>query len=220
MKRIALYVVGLFFLAIGIAFSIQAALGVSPVSSLAYAFALVTGMSVGLMTVVANMIFIIMQVIFTKKINLREFGLQLLVAFLFGFYMDFALFLVRLLPTPETIFMRSIFLIISLFIVGIGLLGYFNAKLPLMPYDALTYAISDKFQMPFPKAKITSDLINVCLSLVICLIFIHSFGSVGIGTLIAAYFIGKILGVLMKRYKDLLQDWINRNGHEESTTEV
>ena len=43
MKRLILYVFGLFFLTLGISFSIQAGLGVSPVSSLAYAFALTTG---------------------------------------------------------------------------------------------------------------------------------------------------------------------------------
>jgi len=47
-KRFSLYIIGLFFLALGVSFSIQADLGVSPVSSLAYAFALASGLSVGM----------------------------------------------------------------------------------------------------------------------------------------------------------------------------
>ncbi|MCP1145072.1 YczE/YyaS/YitT family protein [Lysinibacillus endophyticus] len=220
MKRVALYVIGLFLLAIGVSFSIQASLGVSPVSSLPYALALVSGLSVGVMTVVSNILFIVLQVFLTKRFDLRDFSLQLLISFLFGFYMDFSLFLVRLLPTPETIIMRSIFLIISLFIVAFALLAYFNVKLPLMPYDSLTYAISNRFQMHFPKAKITSDLINVGISLIVCLICIQSFGSVGIGTLISAYFIGKILGMLMKKFQEPLLNWLNSGEQEESTTEL
>ena len=108
--------------------------------------------------------------------------------------MEATLFLVQLFPTPETIFARCVYLIISLFVVSAGLIGYFTAKLPLMPYDALTYVISERFKMKFSKAKITGDLINVFVAGAICLIFIQSFGSIGIGTLIAAYFIGKILG--------------------------
>ena len=57
-----------------------------------------------------------------------------------------------------------------------------------MPYDALTYVISEKFNLKFSKAKISSDLINVCVAGAICLIFIQSLGSIGIGTLIAALF--------------------------------
>nr|WP_309098666.1 hypothetical protein [Fredinandcohnia onubensis] len=51
-KRLSLYIIGLFFLSLGVSFSIQVDLGVSPVSSLAYAFALASGLSVGMMTIV------------------------------------------------------------------------------------------------------------------------------------------------------------------------
>jgi len=215
MKRLSLYVVGLFFLSLGVSFSIQANLGVSPVSSLAYAFALTSGLSVGMMTVAANILFIIVQVLLGKRLSLREAIVQLLITFLFGFYMDFTLFLVQLLPTPETIVMRWVFLIISLFIVSIGLLGYFNAKFPLMPYDELTFVISERFKMEFSKAKITSDLLNVVVAGLVCLVFIHSLGSIGIGTLVAAYFIGKIVGWLMKHYQKYLVQWINMDKKEK-----
>lgn len=63
-KRLALYIVGLFLLALGSTFSILADIGVSPVTSLAYALALTTGLSVGIMTVVANFIYILFQAVF------------------------------------------------------------------------------------------------------------------------------------------------------------
>ena len=211
MKRLCLYIVGLFFLSLGVSFSIQANLGVSPVSSLAYAFALSSGLSVGIMTVVANVLFIIVQFILSKRFNLRESIVQLIITFLFGFYMDLTLSLVQLLPTPETLVMRWVFLIISLFVVAIGLLGYFSAKFPLMPYDELTYVISEKFNTEFSKAKISSDLLNVGVAGLVCIIFIQSLGAIGIGTLVAAYFIGKIVGWLMKHYQKYLVQWINKD---------
>ena len=72
-KRLVLYVFGLFFLSLGVSFSIQAGLGVSPVSSLAYAISLTTGLSIGITTVLANVLFIIVQVILNKRIDLKEF---------------------------------------------------------------------------------------------------------------------------------------------------
>ncbi|QUW21949.1 hypothetical protein JSQ81_19620 [Sporosarcina sp. Marseille-Q4063] len=208
MKRLFVYIIGLFVLSLGVSFSIQAGLGVSPVSSLAYAFTLTAGLSIGMTTVIANILFIIIQAIISKQINMKEFMLQLIISFLYGFFMDATLFIIQLFPTPETLINRYIFLIISLFIISIGLLNYFTAKLPLMPYDALTFVISERFKWNFGKAKIISDLINVGIAGAVCLIFIHSFGSIGIGTLAAAYFIGKILGWMMKKYQHPLQQWV------------
>ena len=108
MKRLILYVLGLFFMSLGVSLSIQAGLGVSPVSSLAYALALTTGLSIGITTVLANVLFIIVQVILNKRIDLKEFVLQLIISFLFGFFMDATLFIVQLFPTPETIYCSNV----------------------------------------------------------------------------------------------------------------
>jgi len=215
-KRLVLYVFGLFFLSLGVSFSIQAGLGVSTVSSLPYAVSLTTGISIGMTTVMANVLFILIQVSLTRRITLQDFGAQLVIAFLFGFFMDVTLFLLQLLPTPETLFGRFGFLVISLFVVAVGLIGYFTAKLPLMPYDALTYVISEKCKMKFSKAKISSDLLNVGVAGSVCLVFIHSFGSIGIGTLLAAYFIGKILGWMISTFQQPLQRWVRGDGSRAS----
>lgn len=214
-KRLVLYVLGLFFLSLGVSFSIQADLGVSPVSSLPYALSLSTGMKIGMMTVAANILFIIVGSILTKSFIVKEVVGQLIISFLFGGFMDLTLLLVQLFPSPQTIGMKIIFLLISLFVVAVGLLGYFNAKLPLMPYDALTYAISARFKMVFSKAKITSDLLNVCVAGAVCLIFVHSIGAIGVGTVIAAYFIGKILGWMTKLYEVPLKEWLWAKPQEE-----
>ncbi|KMN45546.1 MULTISPECIES: YczE/YyaS/YitT family protein [Bacillus] len=210
MRRIILYVLGLFLLSFGVSLSIRAGFGVSPVSSLAYAMKLTTSLSLGFTTVLANVLFIIIQVILNKRIELNEFVVQLTISFLFGGFMNITLFIVQMFPTPETIFSRTIFLIVSFFVISAGLMGYFTAKLPLMPYDALTYAIHEKFNLKFSKAKISSDVINVCIAGGICIIFIQSLGSIGIGTLAAAYFVGKILGWLLSHYQQPLLQWTSK----------
>lgn len=207
-KRIVLYLFGLFVLSLGVSLSIRAGYGVSPVSSLAYATTLTTGLSIGLTSVLSNILFIIIQAILSKRVMFREFSSQLLMSFLFGFFMDGTLFLVKLLPIPDSMYTRMALLIISLFVVSAGIISYITAKLPLMPYDALTIVISEKFNIKFSKAKISSDLINVCLAGSICLIFIQSLGSIGIGTFIAAYFIGKIIGWMIRHFQQPLQNWV------------
>lgn len=219
MKRITLYVLGLFVLAFGVSFSILAGFGVSPVSSLPVAVALSSGLSVGVTTVITNLLFIFLHSLLYKRMNVKDIAAPLIVAFLFGFFTDITLFLLKLFPTPETIVARSTYLLVSLFAISAGLLGYMTAKLPLMPYDALTYAIYERLKMKFSKAKILLDSLNVSLAGAICLIFIQSLGSIGIGTLIAAYLIGKILGWMLTRFKPFLLSWLHTTETNPNTKE-
>ena len=47
-RRIALYIAGLFILALGVSLSVKSGLGVSPLNSVPYALTLVTGMDLSL----------------------------------------------------------------------------------------------------------------------------------------------------------------------------
>ena len=210
-KRISIYIIGLFLLSLGATFSILAGIGVSPVTSLPYALALITPLSVGITTVLANFVFIILQAIILKEIRWKNFFIQLIISFLFGFFMDFTIWLTNGLPEATSIVLIIVYLAISLILVALALLLYFTANLPTMPYDSLTYVIANTWKMPFSKAKITSDMLNVVLSLVICLLFIQSFGAIGIGTFIAAYGIGKIVGVLLHKLQPSLKQWVYKN---------
>ncbi len=210
-KRLSIYIIGLFLLALGATFSILAGIGVSPVTSLPYALALITPLSVGVTTVVANLLFIIFQALLLKEVRWKNFFIQLIIAFLFGAFMDITIWLTDRLPDANSIALIIVYLILSLIIVAFGLLFYFTANLPMMPYDSLTYVIANTWKMPFSKAKITSDMINVVLSLVICLLFIQSFGAIGIGTFIAAYGIGKIVGVFLHKLQPSLKQWVFKN---------
>ncbi len=210
-KRLSIYIIGLFLLALGATFSILAGIGVSPVTSLPYALALITTLSVGITTVVANLLFIIFQALLLREVQWKNFFIQLIIAFLFGSFMDITIWLTKNLPDANSLALIIVYLILSLIIVAFGLLFYFTAKLPMMPYDSLTYVIANTWKMPFSKAKITSDMLNVVLSLVICLLFIQSFGAIGIGTFIAAYGIGKIVGVFLQKLQPSLKQWVFKN---------
>ena len=210
-KRLSIYIIGLFFLALGATFSILAGIGVSPVTSLPYALALITPLSVGVTTVLANFVFIILQAILLKEIHWKNFFIQFIISFIFGSFMDLTIWLTKGLPAANSFALIIIYIILSLVIVAFGLLLYFTANLPTMPYDSLTHVIANTWKMPFSKAKITSDMLNVVISLLICLLFIHSFGAIGIGTFVAAYGIGKIVGVLLHKFQPALQQWVFKN---------
>ena len=210
-KRISIYILGLFLLALGATFSILAGIGVSPVTSLPYALALITPLSVGVTTVLANLVFIILQALILKEIRFKNFIIQLIIAFLFGSFMDLTIWLTKSLPEANSIALIIIYLALSLVIVAFALLLYFTANLPTMPYDSLTHVIANRWKMKFSKAKIISDMLNVIISLIICLLFIQSLGAIGIGTFIAAYGIGKIVGIFIHKLQPSLKQWVFKN---------
>ena len=220
-KRFVLYVVGLFFLALGVSLSIRANLGVSPVSSLPYAMSLTTGITIGVTTIVAHVLYIMIQVLLTKKFEWKGALIQLMIAFLFGFFINTSLALVNwALPPAETILLQALYLFVSLFLVAGGLFGYSNANFTLMPYDELTKVISSVFKMPFGKAKIIGDVINVIVAGAICLIFLSSFGSIGVGTIAASVSIGKILDIFITYFQKPLENWLDGNQQPEDRPAV
>lgn len=210
-KRVLIYSIGLFLLALGVGFSIQADLGVSPVSSLPYALALIVPWSVGTMTFVANMLYILLQKLLGTTVTWKDWCVQIIISLVFAVFMDSALAIITtILPPAQGYVMRFFYVGISLMIIACALLFYFTAKLPLLAYDGLTYAISERFSIPFSKAKISGDLMNVAVSVIICLFYLRSLGSIGIGTFIVAYGIGKIAGIFLKRWQPRVIAWMER----------
>ena len=206
-KKIFLYVLGLFVMSFGVNVSISALLGVSPVSSISYALALSFPISIGVTTILANVIFLFAQITLSKKFDFKYIIVQAFITIIFGTAMDVTSYFVQFLPEASNFALSLFYLLLSLPIVAIGLVFYLNAGLSLMPYDLLIYEISQRFNIPFSKVKIYGDFTSVILSLLICFVMIQSFGAIGIGTFIAAYLIGKILGLFMP-LKKYINQWL------------
>ena len=81
LKRYLILLIGLAIMAFGVAFSIKANLGTSPISSVPYAVSLFSPLTVGMATIVMHCVFILLQImILRKKFQLIQLA-QLPVAF-------------------------------------------------------------------------------------------------------------------------------------------
>ena len=56
-KRIILFVGGLFVMSLGVGLSIKSGLGVTPISSIPYSLTLASGVNIGITTVIFNVLF-------------------------------------------------------------------------------------------------------------------------------------------------------------------
>lgn len=94
-KRYLLLFAGLSIMAFGVAFSIKASLGTSPISSVPYVVSLFAPLTVGTATIVMHCVFILLQILILRR-NYHPIQLmQLPVAVFFGYLTDFGVWAVR-----------------------------------------------------------------------------------------------------------------------------
>ena len=86
--RIAVLVIGLWIMSLGIAFSIAAGLGTSPISSLPYTLSMLTPLTVGTATIMLHVILITLQALILRHRYRPIQLLQLPLAVLFGLLTD------------------------------------------------------------------------------------------------------------------------------------
>lgn len=213
-KRWGIYSLGLFMMALGVAFSVLSDLGVSPVSALPYTFSLITGIDLGKSTIIIYSFFILLQAIILGKNAKLSLLIQIVCSFLFGYFTDFSLFLIHSLPTEVTYGFQLIYLLISIFLVAIGLFLYIPANLMTLPYDGIVNAVTLKTKKKFSTVKIYCDVSIVAVSAALCLIFIHELGSVREGTLITAIGVGKVLSFLMNHYSLKIREYLDRREND------
>ena len=113
-KRYVLFIISLFFSALGVAFTKHGELGVSPISSVANVLSCTKGgFSLGVWLIIWNCVLILGQIIILrKKFQLIQL-LQIPLSFLFGYFTDFGLWLVDFIPA-ESYIMRLVMVVVGI----------------------------------------------------------------------------------------------------------
>lgn len=88
LNRIILYFFGLFIITIGINLSIKSGLGISPISAFTYPLSETTHISLGTITTVTYVIFVVIQIVILQKQFKPKNLLQAPFSLAFGFFVD------------------------------------------------------------------------------------------------------------------------------------
>ena len=210
-KRLFMYFTGLFVMTIGIAVSVKSNLGVSPVSSIPYTITCIWGIEMGKATILFHCFLVLLQIILLRKKYKLKNLLQIIVGIVFGYFTTFCNWGVSFLPDPQNILIRIGMLLISTLFIAFGIFLYLPPDIMPLAGEGAMQAVSDVSGIAFPKVKIGFDVSMVTVSLITCLIFIRSLGSVGIGTIIAAVLVGMELGYITKCFGELRDKWLKSN---------
>ena len=205
-KRFILFFMGLTMAGIGVALSTRPGLGTSPITSLPYVTTFKIPWTLGMATIVINLLFILAQFIILK----RRFGwkhiAQLPTLLVFGFFIDFGMWLTGFY-VPEAYFLRIAEEIIGCLSLAIGIGFQLVANISLMPGDGFIRVVSEEYRIPFGTVKICFDSTIVISAIIFSLCCFHNITGVREGTVIAAFLVGyfiKSLRETMRKVKFLL----------------
>lgn len=190
-KRYLLLCVGLMIVSFGVAFSILADLGTSPISCPPYVASMVCPLTVGEATIVMHCIFILAQMALLRK-NYEWIQLmQLPVAFAFGYMTDFACWCISGLSCPNYL-MQVVWCIVGIILTGIGVSFEVVAGVVTLAGEGLVLAICKAFKTRFDITKVIVDVSLVALACVGSLVLLGGVFGVREGTLAAALLVGVI----------------------------
>ena len=198
-KKFTVFLLGLFFCALGTAISTRANLGTVPISTLSYLFTFLCPLSFGTTTFILNFIFLLLQIAILKKDFKKSNYLQILLVIFFGYFIDLGMHLSEFFITDNYI-LNLIMLIVGIIILAFGITLERFADFYL-PGDGLVRAITSKSQISFDKVKIGFDTLQVVLTIIISLIMLHNITGVREGTVISAVLVGFFVGLFSKILK-------------------
>lgn len=193
-KRYILFIISLFFSALGVAFTKHGELGVSPISSVAnvmsYKF---PSLSLGTWLIIWNCMLIVGQIfILRRKFQLIQL-LQIPLSFVFGWFTDFGMWLMSFIPANSYL-VRIIMVVIGILVLGFGISLSVIADVIMNSGEAFVKAVSDTLDKDFGNVKIAFDVFYVIIAIALSLLF-FDFTIVGTreGTIISALFTGIVV---------------------------
>lgn len=200
LRRVFNYVFGLYLITLGVAFSIKSGLGSAPVSSIPYAMNLIWAVEIGIATFIFHAILVAMELALLRGDFKRKHFLQVFVGVLFGAFTSFSVALMDFIPHADNLIWAFVMTVLSIFLIALGLFFYVPTNLIPLSVEGVTQAIAIVTDKPFPTIKVYFDICVVSTALILSYGFLGQFGSVGIGTILGALFIGTTVRYIHKIY--------------------
>jgi uncharacterized membrane protein YczE len=209
--RVLFYCIALFFMALGVAFSANSDLGISPVNSLPYVISDIVKMQPGTCVTIVFCFYILVQIILLRKefnpINL----FQIVFSTIFGYFVNFTKWIVGDFLLPGGYIGRLGMQVIGIILVAFGVFLYLDVDLVPMPMEGMTMAIAKKAGKPFPKVKTVVDCTVVLLGVILTVVCLHliPFRDPGVrireGTILAALVTGKVIEIMRKPLSPIIK---------------
>ena len=202
-RRFLVFALGLVFMGFGVACLIKSSLGVSPISSLPYTFALIIpSVTVGCWTAIMNLLMIFIQPVLKKGLDKRMLVLQCGMTVVFGYFIDLSL------ECMAPLVLESYYAKIGMLLAGCSIMAfgtYFGiiSRVTLLPMDSFLQILAERIGRRYTSVRVVSDLCMTTVAAGLCLIFVGELKAVREGTLITAFLCGTEIRLFTNQLKAL-----------------
>lgn len=195
LSRIAIYLVGLAINALGIALTIFSAAGVGSWDAAAIGMNHYFGLTIGTWTIAIQVLIVLM----TKVVERKRFQYgSMLAIILRSIFLDLWIYLLfNRIEIPSSMLIQWLVFLLGTLAIGVGIGIYIEAKFPKSPVDGLMMALHSRFDWSINISRIVVELTGTFIGIILG-------GPVGLGTLIIALFVGKVIQFVNNKVKKML----------------
>lgn len=179
---------------LGVVLMLYSGSGISAISSVPYAFSDVFNkISLGTWTYIFQGLLVLSLMIMRKKF-VAPYLFSFVVGFVFSEMLDVHELWLNILPTglPE----RAVYFIVSYLILSFGIALSNRCGLPIIPTDLFPRELADITKVKYSKIKIGFDVTCLAVTALMTGIFLGHLDGLGIGTIMAAFTMGKAVGMM------------------------
>ena len=213
-RKISVFITGLFIMSAGVALSVKANLGVSPISCVPYIFSVKTPLTMGVLTIIQNILLISIQIVLLRR-KYRFFQLiQFPAVLVFGFFIDLLLYLLS--PLDTSFYPWQVLLcLLSCAVLAFGIFLIVKAGITYMPGEGLAMAVIEVFHTDFGKTKIGIDSSMLILGLLSSFFLLQRIEGIREGTVASALLVGFLIRVYSRKLP-AFDRWLNRDSAQKS----
>ena len=193
-------VLGVVLCGISVGFFKLAAFGVDPFQSLMSGIDKLIPLSFGILYVIVNALLLIFALVFDRHyIGIATF----INLFLLGYIVEFTQWLLCLIFPAAGIVVRTVFFVVGFISLCFSSSLYITADLGVSTYDAIAIVMAEKWKKgKFKYIRIATDVVCVVLGITLFLLGggkpSEITASVGIGTILTAFFMGPLIDFFNK----------------------
>ena len=210
-QRYLLFIIGLFFSALGVAITKKGELGVSPISSVANVMSIqLPQLSLGYWLIIWNCVLILGQILLLRKKFQWIQLLQVPLSFLFGWFTDFGVWLLSFFE-PKNYIVQILLVLAGTVVLGFGISLAVTANVILNSGEAFVKALSDTIHKEFGNIKIVFDVSCVAMAVILSFLFFQRLEGTREGTIIAALCTGFMVKFFSKYTAPPIEKFLAKN---------
>lgn len=199
-KGYVLFLFSLFIMGMGISLVTLAYLGTTPITSPPYVLSLSVPVSFGMLTMLANFVFILIEIILLGKNFPKIQYLQVAVGLILGVSIDFWSYFIVYIPQPNY-FIQLTMVLLGCIVIAYSTVLQLKAQVVNNPAEGVVKAIAIKTSKNFGSIKLYFDISLVLIAVIISISTIGTINGIGEGTVISAFIIGPLIKMFQSQKK-------------------